>query len=96
MDIGCVGKAMQRWARRRTVACRSRAHEPGVERARDGDVRCALNDGAAVGEDGDGVRASAKAEQQIVGAQVGDLFIGGEARTHGGEVHGPVMFVDLD
>ena len=40
-----------------------RADETGVERARESDVGGALDKGAAVGEEGEGVRAAFEAEE---------------------------------
>ena len=47
---------------------RSGADETGVEGAGEGYVCGALDDGAAVCEDGEGVRAAAEAEKEVVGA----------------------------
>ncbi len=70
--------------------------EAGVEGAGDGDVGGALDEGAAVGEEGEGVGAAAEAEQEIVGAEGLDVGVGLEAGFEGGEVDGAVMLVDLD
>ena len=53
--------------------------ESGVQGAREGDVGGALDEGAAVGEDGEGVWAAAEAKQQIVGAEGLDVGVGLEA-----------------
>ena len=74
----------------------SGADEAGVEGAGDGDVGGALDDGAAVGEEGEGVGAAAEAEEEVVGAEVLNVGVGAEAGAHGGEVDGAVMLVDLD
>ena len=72
---------------------KSGADEASVEGAGEGDVRGALDEGAAVGEEGDGVGWALEAEEEIVEA---DLTVGGEAVAHGGEVHGAAVLVDLD
>jgi len=69
--------------------------ETGVEGAGKGDVRGALDDGATVGEDGEGVRAAAKTEEEIVGAEVLNVCVTGEAGAETGEVYGAAMLVDL-
>ena len=74
----------------------SGADEAGVEGAGDGDVGGALDDGAAVGEEGEGVRAAAEAEEEVVGAQGLNVRVGAEAGLQGGEVDGAVVLVDLD
>ncbi len=74
---------------------RSGADEAGVEGAGDGDVGGALHDGAAVGEDGEGVRAAAETEEEVVGAEVLNVGVAGEAGAQGVEVDGAVVLVDL-
>ena len=75
------------------VRIRSGADETGVEGAGEGDVRGALDDGAAVGEEGEGVRRTFEAKEKAVEA---DVSVGDEAVAHGGKVDGAVMLVDLD
>jgi len=70
-----------------------RSDEPGIKRAGEGDIRCALNDGAAIGKEGDGVGWPLEAEKQIVEA---DIAVGSQAGAHGGEVDRAMMLVDLD
>ena len=70
-----------------------RADEAGVEGAGDNSVGSTLDDGAAVGEEGEGVGGTVEAEEEIV---VADAAVGGEAGAHGGEVDGAVVLVDLD
>ena len=77
-------------------AARSGADEAGVEAAGESDVRGAVDEGAAVGEEGDGVGAAAEAEQEGVRADVGEVGDGGELVLHGGEVDGAMVLVDLD
>ncbi len=55
------------------------ADEAGVEGAGEGDVGGALDDGAAVGEEGEGVGSAAEAEEEVVGAEVLDVGVLGEA-----------------
>ena len=55
-----------------------------------------MDDGAAVGEDGEGVGATAEAKQQAVGAQVLNIRVGAEAGLEVDEVDGAVVLVDLD
>ena len=72
---------------------RSGADEAGVQGAREGDVGCALDETAAVGEEGEGVGWSVEAEEEVVET---DVSVGEEAGAHGGEVDGAVVLVDLD
>ena len=72
---------------------KSGSDEAGVEGAGEGDVGGALDEGAAVGEEGDGVGWALEAEEEIVET---DLTVGGEAVAHGGEVHGTAVLVDLN
>src|SRR6185437_7941908 len=58
-----------------------------------GRYRCALDERAAVGEEGEGVGAAAELEQQPV---LADIAVGTEAVGSGGQVDGAMMFVDLD
>ncbi len=55
------------------------ADEAGVEGAGEGDVGCALDDGAAVGEEGEGVGRALEAEEEIVEADVSRGGRGGRA-----------------
>ena len=71
----------------------SRPDEAGIEGSGERDVGRALNDGAAVGEEGEGVGRTFEAEEKFVEA---DLPMRGEAIAHGGEVDGAMMLVDLD
>ena len=71
----------------------SRAYEAGVEGTGEGYIGSALNKGAAVGEKGNGVGRPLEAEEEIVEA---DSAVGGEAISHGVEVDGAMMLVDLD
>ena len=72
-----------------------RADEAGVERAGNGDVGGSLYDGAPVGEDGERVRAAAEAQQEVVGAQVGDLGVVCQSLAQSVEVHRAMMLMDL-
>ena len=74
----------------------SGADEASIEAAGEGDVGGAVDEGSAIGKDGEGVGAAMKAKQEGVGADVCDLGMGGEACLHGGEIDGPVVLVDLD
>ena len=71
----------------------SGADEAGVEGAGEGDVGCALDETAAVGEEGKGVGRAVETEQEVVEAD-GTVWL--EAGAHGGEVDGAVVLVDLD
>jgi hypothetical protein len=71
----------------------SGADEAGVEGAREGGVGGALDDGAAIGEEGDCVGWALEAEEKIVEA---DGAVGGKAVAHGSEVDRAVVLVDLD
>src|SRR5277367_1827858 len=72
------------------------ADEASVEGAGEGDVGCALNEGAAVREEGEGVGAALEAEEEFVEAEVVDVGVRQEAVAHGGEVDGAMVLVDLD
>src|ERR1035437_8982896 len=74
----------------------SGADKTGVKGARHGDVRGPLNDGSAIGEEGESVRPAAEAQQEVVGAEVYDVGMGCEAGTHGGEVDRAGVLVGLD
>ncbi len=78
------------------MRCDLCADEARVEGAGDGDVGRALDEGAAVGEDGDGMRPAAEAEQEVVGAEVFDVGVLTEASRQSREVDGAVVLVDLD
>jgi hypothetical protein len=71
----------------------SGADEAGVKGASERGVGGSLDDGAAVGEERDGVGRAVEAEEKIVEA---NLAVWAEAVAHGGEVYGTVMLVDLD
>ena len=71
----------------------SGADEAGVQGAGEGDVGGALNDGAAVGEEGKGVGGTLEAEEEVVET---DVAVRAEAVAHGGEVHGTMVLMDLD
>ena len=66
--------------------------ESGVEGTGKSDVGGALDEGAAVGEEGEGVGWALEAEEEVVEA---DGAVGSEAVAHGGEVDGTVVLVDL-
>ena len=77
--------------------CRARmmlsgTDETGVEGAGNGDVSGALDEGAAVGKEGEGVGWAFEAEEQVVET---DGAVGDEAVAHGGEVYGAMVLVDL-
>ena len=72
---------------------RSGAYEAGVEGAGEGDVGGALDETAAVGEEGEGVGWPIESEEEVVEA---DFSVREEAVAHGGEVYGAVVLVDLD
>lgn len=74
----------------------SGADEAGVEGAREGDIGGALDEGAAVGKESEGVWAAFEAEEKFIEAQVVDVGVRREAVVHGSEVYGAVMLVDLD
>jgi hypothetical protein len=69
------------------------ADEAGVEGAGEGDVSRALDEAAAVGEEGEGVGWVLEAQEEIVET---DGAVRGETSAHGGEVDGTVVLVDLD
>jgi hypothetical protein len=69
------------------------ADEAGVEGAGEGDIGGALDETAAVGEEGEGVGWALEAEEEVVET---DVAVGEETVTHGGEIYGAVMLVDLD
>ena len=55
-----------------------------------------MDEGATIGEQGEGEGAAAEAEQERVGANVRYIRVGGERGLQGGEVDGTVVLVDLD
>jgi hypothetical protein len=71
----------------------SRSDEARVEGACQRHIGGALNDGAAIGEEGQGVGAALEAEKKIVEP---DLSVGREAIAHGSEVDGTMMLMNLD
>jgi hypothetical protein len=75
---------------------RSGAYEAGVEGAGEGDVGGALDETAAIGEEGEGVGRALEAEEEVVEAEFPNVGVGEEAGVHGGEVDWAVMLVDLD
>ena len=74
----------------------SSADEAGVEGAGEAGVGGALDQGAAIGEEGDCVWAAAEAEKEGVGTQVLDVGVGGEAAVEAREINEAVMLVNLD
>jgi hypothetical protein len=72
------------------------ADKAGVEGTGDGSVSGSLDEGAAIGEEGEGVGAAAESEQEVVGAEGLDVGVGLEAGFEGGEVDGAAVLVDLD
>ncbi len=83
-DAGRIGEGADRG---------SATEEASVEGAGEAGVGGALDEGAAVGEDGEGVGRVGEAEEEAVGADVAE---GLEAGLQGGEVDGVVVLVDLD
>ena len=71
----------------------SGTYEAGVEGTGEGYIGSSLNEGAAVGEESDGVGWSLKAEQEVVEP---DGAVGGETVAHRCEVYGTMVLVDLD
>jgi uncharacterized protein (DUF4415 family) len=51
------------------------ADEASIKGAGNSDVSGAVDDGAAVGEESEGVRAAAEAEKEVVGAEVFDVSV---------------------
>lgn len=76
-------------------ARRSGTDETGVEGAGDGDVSSALDDGSAVGEEGESERATTEAEDEIVAAEILNVRVSAEAGAEGGEVDGTAVLVNL-
>ena len=74
-------------------AAGSGAEEAGVEGAGEAGVGGALDEGSAVGEDGEGVGRVGEAEEVAVGA---DDSEGLEAGLERGEVEGVEVLMDLD
>ncbi len=70
--------------------------ETSVEGAGENGVGGALDQGSAVGEDGDRLFAAAKAKQQGVGAEVVDLGLASERGLERGKIERALMLVDLD
>jgi hypothetical protein len=66
--------------------------ETGVEGAGNGDVSGALDEGAAVGEESEGMWRALESEKKVVEA---DGAVRGEAVAHGDEVDGAMVLVDL-
>ena len=80
-----------------TRICRGlAADEAGVEGAGEAGVGGALDEGAAVGEDGEGVGRVGEAEEEAVGACVLNLAEALETGFQLGEIQGVVVLVDLD
>ena len=71
----------------------SGAYEASIERTGEGYVGSALNESAAIGEEGDGVGWTLEAKKEVVEA---DVAMGSEAVAHGGEIYGAMVLVDLD
>jgi hypothetical protein len=80
----------------RYVTSGSCPDEPGIKRARYDDIGGSLDDSTAIGEDGNGKRAAAEAEEEVVGTKLLDLGVGAEAGAESGEVDGAMVLVDLD
>jgi hypothetical protein len=74
----------------------SGADEARVEGTCEADVGGSLHDGAAVSEEGKGVRAAAEAEEKVVGAEGVNFGMGLEAGFEGCEVDGAMVLVNLD
>ena len=72
------------------------ADEAGVEGAGYGGICGALDEGAAIGEDGDGVGAAREAEEHGVCAQAGNAGLANEGGVEGGEVERAGVLVYLD
>ena len=66
--------------------------ETGVEGAGESDVGGALDEGAAVGEESEGMGRALESEKKVVEA---DGAVRGEAVAHGDEVDGAMVLVDL-
>jgi hypothetical protein len=71
----------------------SGAYEAGIQAAGLGDVGGSLDQGAAVGENGDDVIAALESKQKVVEA---DLAVGLESCFHFREINWPVVFMNLD
>jgi hypothetical protein len=71
----------------------SGAYEASVKGTGEGYIGCALNEGAAVGKEGDDVGRTLEPEEEIVKA---DIAVGCEAVAHLAEVHGAMVLMDLD
>ena len=74
----------------------SGSDEAGVEGAGKGNVGGALDDGPTVVEEGKGVFATAKAEQEVVGSKVLEVVLEGEPCVESVEVDGAIVLMDLD
>jgi hypothetical protein len=70
----------------------SRTYEAGVKGTSEGYICCALNEGAAVGEQSDGVGWTLEPQKEVIEA---DIAVGSETIPHGVEVDGTMVFVDL-
>ena len=71
----------------------SGAYKASVKGTGEGYVGCALNEGAAIGEESDGVGGPLETEEKVVEA---DFAMDCKAIAHGGEVDRAVVFVNLD
>ena len=71
----------------------SGAYKASVKGTGEGYVGCALNEGAAIGEESDGVGGALETEEKVVEA---DFAMDCKAIAHGGEVYRAVVFVNLD
>ena len=71
---------------------KSTADKTRIQAAGEGDVRGALYQRAAVGEDGDGVVSALETQQKLVEIY---LSMGFQAPPHLGKVDRPVMLMDL-
>lgn len=70
-----------------------RTDEAGVKGAGESDVGCALDDGAAIGEESEGMGRTLEAEKEVIET---DVAMGCEAIAHGIEIYGTVVLVDLN
>jgi hypothetical protein len=93
VEKGCVAGEIEKAGILWITPMPSRTYEAGIEGTGEGYIDRSLNEGAAIGEESDGVGWALKAEQEVVEA---DDSVGGETVAHGGEVHGTMVFVDLD
>ncbi len=89
---GCVARFCgEGWRLKRA----SGSDETCVQGTRDGDVCCALDDGPAIPEKGDGVWAAPEAEEEIVGAQIVNIRMAGETQSHPGQIDRTAVLMNL-